>query len=171
MLRSPARAAIAPFALAACLALAACAYDWGVPSTADAGATDAAFADAGRADATAIDATTADGSADAPVTTADASSDRNPPDCLALFRHVDDTRAAAKKCISSPTACTTHIFDQCNCVTVVGQSSTVEDSAYISAVADLRSSGCPLACPSSCPAARDGLCVIFNGGPATACNQ
>lgn len=177
MLRSPARAAFAPYAFAAlaaiatCGTLAACSYDWNVPSSSDAAAPDAAFTDAAPADATAVDAATADAVADAPVTGKDATGDRNPPDCLGLFRHVDDTRAAAKKCISSPTACTTHIVDQCNCITVVGQSGTAEDSAYISAVADLKSSGCPLACPSSCPVARDGLCVIFNGGPATACNQ
>jgi hypothetical protein len=156
-------------------AATACSYDWSLAPTSDAGATDGAPIDAARfdastPDATASDAGTIDASADAPSPPNDASGGGDAQSCAALFRQVDDTRAAAKKCTSTATACTTHLADPCGCVTVVAQPANAEDSAYLSAVNALKGSGCPLAC-SVCPVAHDGLCVLLNGGPTTACSQ
>ena len=169
MLRFLARASVWPLAfatfaaLAAAGALAGCSYDWSTAArpTGDAGTLDASRSDASTVDGGAVDAATSDanGGNDAPVST-----------CDALFAKVASTRAAAKKCVSIAGVCTTHLSDECGCVTVVAQPATAQDSDYLSAVAALKGSGCPLGC-GSCSTARDGLCIIVGGGPDTACSQ
>jgi hypothetical protein len=120
--------------------LFACSYSWDVgPSPIDAG-------------------TTASSSAASSASSSTSSGDAG-PDCNALVGSLGSKLAAAKKCISSASACATNVTDACGCTVAVGNASAAAVTDYLATIDAIHAAKCPLPCPA-CPAPSMSLCLV-----------
>jgi hypothetical protein len=148
--------------------VAACTYAWPTGTTPlDASSdapTDASLADRLIGDATVDVATDAPPPRDGGPDSA--------PNCAALKAAVDTKHGLAKACPNLGLYCFTLVFDECNCESWVLDASAPSVAGYESAVAALKSSGCPISCPAGrCkPHVVSGACVIVEAGAAQECS-
>jgi hypothetical protein len=82
--------------------------------------------------------------------------------CNALEANVDSTRAAARLCASTPTACKSKVTDQCGCTVFVAESSSAATTAYAQAISALEASGCPRGC-GTCSNPATSECLVGPG--------
>jgi hypothetical protein len=159
------------------LLVAACSYDWNVP-TVDAGPEarggDGATPplDSGASDsfmdveASIPDSGPEAGSTDSSMLEAEAG-----PDCATLAANLAAARAAAVACTSSVQACMSTVLDECHCAVRVGAAGSAADAQFSSAVSAFEQAGCTPAagCPSPCPVTA-ATCLV-DGGGGGACYQ
>jgi len=155
--------------------LGGCSYDWtgGARGVAvDAGPDVAVLADAAGVDAPVESSTDASVPMDAspPV---DAATDTQGVDCAALEASLATARAQAVKCVSSTTACSTTVINECGCQVAVGDAQSTQVATYQGLVQQFAQASCPR--PSwcaTCVAPTLYLCIVADaGGNQYACYQ
>lgn len=160
-----------------------CTYDFTLGPRGDGGATDATIDVSADTTIDAASDSSTDSSTDtAVVDTGGPPTDTTPaidttppadtaPDCPTLESNVEKARVKAKKCVSSPSACTTTVTDECGCPSTVGDGSA-DALAYQNAAKALRDSSCSRPfphCGTSCGAVKSGFCLVDDAGTGTTC--